>query len=102
MIFAIFEPIMFPIANLFCFWIMEIIVATISGSDVPKATIVIPTVVSAIPKISVKFFADDIKNLELKNKAINAISILNISNGTFLFENLFGSNSTSSSSGFFN
>ena len=56
-IFAIFDPKIFPTAKLFCFFIMAIIVATTSGSDVPNATTVMPTVVSATPSNSVKFWA---------------------------------------------
>ena len=55
-------------ARLLCFFIIEIIVAITSGKDVPKATIVIPIVVSATPNISVKLFANSIKYRELKNK----------------------------------
>ena len=62
---AMFEPKIFPIAKLFCFLTIERIVAITSGNDVPKATIVIPIVVSATPNILVKFFAYTMKYLEL-------------------------------------
>ena len=62
---AMFEPKIFPIAKSFCFLTIERIVAITSGNDVPKATIVIPIVVSATPNILVKFFAYTMKYLEL-------------------------------------
>ena len=54
---AIFDPRIFPIAKLFCFFKIDKIVAITSGKDVPKATIVIPIVVSATPNMLVRFFA---------------------------------------------
>ena len=56
-ILAIFDPKILPTAKLFCFFIIEIIVATTSGREVPKATTVIPIVDSATPNNSVKFLA---------------------------------------------
>ena len=51
---AIFDPRIFPIAKLFCFFTIDKIVAITSGKEVPKATIVIPIVVSATPNMLVK------------------------------------------------
>mgnify|MGYP004369048785 FL=1 len=56
-ILAIFDPKILPIAKLFCFFTIEITVATTSGKEVPNATTVIPIAVSATPNTSVRFLA---------------------------------------------